>query len=225
MLMLGALIGRVTGILLGEACTSLSLSYCDEIWMSPGVFALIGAACFASGTSRLTVSLTMLILESCWDYSMMLPIVLGVIVAKWTAEFFCPPLYTSLIKLNNIPFLSDAPAVPFGARRLYCFVAADVMTYPCVSLPQRASLSTVLHVLRSTTHNNFPVVAPVCHVVNQDKPIFVFKGTVSRSVVVKLLTQSRRVLLNKDEPSPTVEPINLQELIDLEDAIMYVKKT
>ena len=84
MLSIGALYGR----LLGE-CLVLWFGeyyyYGDKYddanayhsWMDPGAIALIGAASFFAGVSRLTISLTVIMIEITNDVTMLLPVMTG----------------------------------------------------------------------------------------------------------------------------------------------------
>ena len=80
----GALIGRIVGLgvtdLLGVHPTA------DDAWIDPGAFALIGAAAFTAGVSRLTVSLTVIMVEISNDTHFILPIMTAVMVAKVTTN-------------------------------------------------------------------------------------------------------------------------------------------
>ena len=47
-------------------------------WMDPGAIALIGAASFFAGVSRLTISLTVIMIEITNDVTMLLPVMTGI---------------------------------------------------------------------------------------------------------------------------------------------------
>lgn len=56
--------------------------------MHPGKYALIGAAAQLGGVVRMTISLTVIILETTGNISNALPIIVTVMAAKWTGDFF-----------------------------------------------------------------------------------------------------------------------------------------
>ncbi len=51
-------------------------------------YALIGAACQLGGTVRMTISLTVILLECTGDITFGLPIIMVLIIAKWVGDFF-----------------------------------------------------------------------------------------------------------------------------------------
>lgn len=95
-----------------------------------GTFALIGAAAFLGGVVRMTISLTVILIESTNEITYGLPIMitlmvsvqgvgpgwgprgagvmtcfLGSQVAKWTGDFFNKGLYDVHIQLRGVPLL------------------------------------------------------------------------------------------------------------------------
>ena len=53
-------------------------------------YILIGAACQLGGTVRMTISLTVIVIECTGDITFGIPIMLSLIIAKWMGDFFNP---------------------------------------------------------------------------------------------------------------------------------------
>ena len=152
MLVIGAVFGR----LFGEFFYELAPSWlADQSWFDPGIFALFGSASFFAGVSRLTVSLSVILVELSNELLFLPPMMLSIIVAKWIADYKTHSLYHSLIHQLHMPFLDSEIA---RAPHMELHVARDVMTCPVVVLEEQVPVSVIVRVLRSTTHNAFPVV-------------------------------------------------------------------
>lgn len=132
MLTIGALYGRMIGELLviwfgehfyyGKEHPNLSKlsqfagdKYSDasdyKAWMDPGAIALIGAASFFAGVSRLTISLTVIMIEITNDVTMLLPIMTAIMVAKIVGDQLTHPIYHALLEVKCIPILDEEPVV------------------------------------------------------------------------------------------------------------------
>ena len=55
-------------------------------WMDPGAFALLGSVSFFGGVTRLTMSLTVIMVEITNDIHQLLLIMITIMVAKWTGD-------------------------------------------------------------------------------------------------------------------------------------------
>ena len=74
----------------------------------PGAMALIGSVSFFGGVTRLTMSLTVIMVEMTNDIQFLLLIMVAVLFAKWIGDFVTHPFYHALIELKCIPFLDQA---------------------------------------------------------------------------------------------------------------------
>ncbi|XP_025056823.1 chloride channel protein C-like isoform X2 [Alligator sinensis] len=182
MLYTGALYGRIVGLILVSIFGVQTNGY--GAWIDPGLFAAIGAASFVSGVSRLTVSLTVIMIEITNDVQSLLLVMVAVMVAKMIGDWFNLPLYSSLLKLKCIPYLDSEPFA--GQRKkwlnLELFSARDVME-PCVRvLHLKEKIVSLAQLLANTSHGGFPVVYK-----SEPDQAEVFLGTITRLELCMLL--------------------------------------
>jgi H+/Cl- antiporter ClcA len=58
-------------------------------------YVLVGAGCQLGGTVRMTISLTVIVIECTGDITFGIPIMLSLIIAKWMGDFFNPVSHTN----------------------------------------------------------------------------------------------------------------------------------
>lgn len=143
-LVIGAIGGRLTGVIFGNA-----------VWADAGVIALVGAAAFFGGLSRLTFSLVVIMMEITNDLTHMPCLMVGIIISKTIADKFCHSLYHAILEAKCVPFLE----VQTQMHKMDTFCAKDIMTSPVVTLRTLEAFNRMVEVLQTTKHNSFPVVA------------------------------------------------------------------
>ncbi|XP_076839677.1 H(+)/Cl(-) exchange transporter 7 isoform X2 [Brachyhypopomus gauderio] len=148
-LLIGAAWGRLFGILLSYMTNSKS------IWADPGKYALMGAAAQLGGIVRMTLSLTVILVEATGNVTYGLPIMLVLMTAKIVGDYFIEGLYDIHIKLQSVPFLHwEAPATS------HWLTAREVMSSPVTCFNRLEKVGTIVDVLSNTAtnHNGFPVI-------------------------------------------------------------------
>ncbi|XP_055991198.1 H(+)/Cl(-) exchange transporter 7 [Sorex fumeus] len=171
-LLIGAAWGRLFGI---------SLSYLTgaAIWADPGKYALMGAAAQLGGIVRMTLSLTVIMMEATSSVTYGFPIMLVLMTAKIVGDVFIEGLYDMHIQLQSVPFLHwEAPVTS------HALTAREVMSTPVTCLRRREKVGVIVDVLSDTTsnHNGFPVVAPA-----GDAQPARLEGLILRSQLIVLL--------------------------------------
>nr|CAD7202502.1 unnamed protein product [Timema douglasi] len=144
----GAAWGRLAGM-------SLTTMLPNSTWVDPGKYALVGAAAQLGGTVRMTISLTVILIEATGNITFAFPLMLSLIMAKWTGDIFNEGIYDIHIKLSQVPILQWEP--PPLSNKIY---ASEVMNHPVVVLKTVENVGIIVDILKATPHNGFPVVDP-----------------------------------------------------------------
>uniref|UniRef100_A0A3Q3KAQ1 Chloride channel protein n=1 Tax=Monopterus albus TaxID=43700 RepID=A0A3Q3KAQ1_MONAL len=206
-LLIGAAWGRLFGILLASSTSS------DSTWADPGKYALIGAAA-QLGIVRMTLSLTVIMVEATGNITYGLPIMLVLMTAKIVGDYFIEQgLYDIHIKLQSVPFLhSEAPATSH-------WLTAEVMSSPVICLNRIEKVGTIVDILSSisTNHNGFPVVvqvtsndeqpAKLCGLILRSQLIVLLKHKVFMELARFRLTQRKLQLKDFRDAYPRFPPI------------------
>ncbi|KAK6151705.1 hypothetical protein DH2020_014340 [Rehmannia glutinosa] len=161
----GAAYGRLVGMCVG----STNLNH--------GLFAVLGSASLLGGSMRMTVSLCVIILELT-DNLLLLPLIMIVLlISKTVADVFNGNIYDLIMTLKGFPYL-EAHAEPY-MRQL---TVGDVVTGPLQIFHGIEKVGNIVHVLKTTGHNGFPVV---------DEPLLssspVLFGLIVRAHLITLL--------------------------------------
>lgn len=126
------------------------------------------------GMTRMTISLSIILLEATGNLYFLMPLMLTLMCARWTGNLFNEGIYDMHIGLKRIPFL--APTVPKEAVMLN-LRAYEIMTRNLCTLPTLAKVETVYNLLYTTRHSCYPVMY-------KENGVF---GTISRDTLCVLL--------------------------------------
>ncbi|AEO57529.1 hypothetical protein MYCTH_2303781 [Thermothelomyces thermophilus ATCC 42464] len=109
---IGALTGRAVGIIMEIWQTNhpkfIAFHSCepDIPCITPGTYAIIGAAAALAGVTRLTVSIVVIMFELTGALTYVLPIMIAVMISKWVGDAFSRRgIYESWIHFDEYPFL------------------------------------------------------------------------------------------------------------------------
>uniref|UniRef100_A0A8C2X8L8 Chloride channel protein n=2 Tax=Cyclopterus lumpus TaxID=8103 RepID=A0A8C2X8L8_CYCLU len=162
----GAIAGRIVGIAVEQ------MAYHHHDWIifknwcrpgadcvTPGLYAMVGAAACLGGVTRMTVSLVVIMFELTGGLEYIVPLMAAAVTSKWVADAFGKEgIYESHIQLNGYPYLDVRDE--FTHRTL----ATDVMR-PRRNDPPLAVLtqdSTTVEdaeaLIKDTDYSGFPVV-------------------------------------------------------------------
>eukprot|EP00039_Didymoeca_costata_P010778 m.145977 g.145977 ORF g.145977 m.145977 type:complete len:819 (-) comp14959_c0_seq7:1138-3594(-) len=118
-----------------------------------GTYALVGAAAFLGGVVRMTISLTVILVEATNQVGLSFPIMVTLLLAKWVGDIFNHGIYDIHIHLKKIPVLE-----PEAEETMKRFVCLDVMSTDVVCVERLVRVSDLIAMLKSNNHNGFPVV-------------------------------------------------------------------
>ncbi|XP_028161745.1 H(+)/Cl(-) exchange transporter 7 [Ostrinia furnacalis] len=174
-LLTGAAWGRLLAIIIQLVAPA-------NVTINPAKYALIGAAAQLGGVVRMTISLTVIIIETTGQISNALPIIITLVVAKWIGDFFNEGIYDIHIQLAAVPLLPWEP--PPLTHNIY---ASEVMSHPVFTLRTVENVGHIVELLKVVSYNGFPVVDPP---LADDPEITTYKrlrGMILRSQLIVLL--------------------------------------
>lgn len=121
---IGALIGRLFGELMAEADLADTATV--------GVFAVIGSAAVLGGMTRMTLTLTTILVEATQDVALLPPIMLALAISRAVGDMLSPSFDDGMMHVLSLPFLEAEPP-----RLLEVLTAADVMNTKLVALREK----------------------------------------------------------------------------------------
>ena len=160
---IGALYGRAVGVIIevwqGNHSNALIFATCepDMPCITPGTYAIIGAAAALAGVTRMTVSIVVIMFELTGALTYVLPIMIAVMVSKWVGDAFGKRgIYETWIHFNEYPFLdnnddSPVPDVP----------VSQIMTQIqdlCTLTATGHTIQSIHDILVAQPYRGFPVV-------------------------------------------------------------------
>ncbi|KAK9070822.1 hypothetical protein SSX86_011224 [Deinandra increscens subsp. villosa] len=158
----GASYGRLVGLLIGSTSN-----------LNHGLFAVLGAASLLGASMRMTVSLCVILLELTNNLLLLPLVMLVLLVSKTVADAFNHNIYDQIMTLKGFPYL-ETHAEPY-MRQL---TVSDVVSGPLHVFNGIERVANIVHALRMTGHNGFPVVV--------DEPPILY-GLILRSHLITLL--------------------------------------
>ncbi|KAF7587527.1 hypothetical protein BBP40_007086 [Aspergillus hancockii] len=125
--------------------------------VTPGLYAIVGAASALGGATRMTVSIVVIMFELTGALTYVIPIMIAVMLSKWCGDIFGKRgIYESWIKLNEYPFLDhrDDTAPPDVPAHKVMTTADDLTVITAVG----QTIDSLRHLLLTTSYRGFPVV-------------------------------------------------------------------
>ncbi|KAJ2726707.1 hypothetical protein GGI07_000432 [Coemansia sp. Benny D115] len=166
---IGALFGRLVGSYVEyltrvHAGTSV-FAKCpaDSRCVIPGIYALVGAGATLTGATHTTIAVVAILMELTGNLIYTLPVLVGVMTARWVAEYFCPSgIYDMLLEHAGHPYF-DTKTQHIHTRRTAAELMQTDLETICVDYENEntiALLSARLERIsaRGLADGGFPVV-------------------------------------------------------------------
>nr|ACX36518.1 RE11344p [Drosophila melanogaster] len=224
-LLLGAIMGRIVGI----GVEQFAYSY-PNIWfftgecadsnlITPGLYAVVGAAAVLGGVTRMTVSLVVIMFELTGGVRYIVPLMAAAMASKWVGDALGRQgIYDAHIALNGYPFLDSKEEFA------HTTLAADVMQPKRnetlnVITQDSMTVDDVENLLKETEHNGYPVVVSrenqylVGFVLRRDLNLAI--GNAKR--LIEGISSSSIVLFTSSQPIQNLgpQPLKLKKILDM----------
>ncbi|PRP79785.1 chloride channel protein 2-like [Planoprotostelium fungivorum] len=180
--------GSAIGRLWGEVLSDLF----PDMLITPGGFAVVGAAAMSAGTTR-ALSTCVIIFELTGQLVYMFPVLISVIVATAVGNLLSPSVYDKILESKGLPFLP-----PLGHRALRKS-GRDVMNNSIHCVSRETTYKDLSLLLKRSSFQYFPVI---------DHPgNMLLIGEIDRSYLRKILDDRERDYLSQSG--------NRQRLVDV----------
>jgi len=169
-LLSGAAFGRLFGNLVYKISPTGQFAFSNT-------YSLIGAASVLGGMARMTISLTVILLECTGNEEYVLPLMISLMIARVVGGLFNEDLYHIHIHMKKgVHFLENELR---SITRHHSLVAGEVMGKSVVFVNPVEKVNVIYELLSRYSHSNFPVV--------DTKDGDVLYGTINRNALCTLL--------------------------------------
>ena len=161
---IGALYGRVIGLILEVIQDAypafLLFGACepDVPCITPGIYAIIGAAASLGGVTRMTISIVVIMFELTGALTYVLPIMIAVMISKWVGDAISKKsIYESWIYLKGYPFLEnweDSSQIPDLSLTQIITRIEDLVVITC----NGHTVQSLKELLKAYPYRGFPIV-------------------------------------------------------------------
>lgn len=174
-------VGAALGQIFGRGVAAFVAEIDPTIQVCLHSYAALGAAASLGGATRMTISITVLVMETTGSMQLIIPLMLVIFFAKAVGDKFSLGIYDTHINIRGAPFLCEHEQTGPALDKLQ---VNEVMADRLVTLKPVTSVSDVVRALTETSHGAFPVTETPPS--NPGEP-FELHGTITRGVLLKLL--------------------------------------
>ncbi|KAG0197375.1 hypothetical protein BGX28_009125 [Mortierella sp. GBA30] len=202
-MVIGALFGRALGMLVQAWQTNhpgfwLFASCLPDVpCVTPGSYAMVGAAASMGGVTRMTVSLVIIMFELTGALTYVLPIMIVVMTSKWVGDAFGKEgIFDGIILLCGYPFLDDKEEYKLNTTASQVMTPVEDIVVVTATGNTLDSLDNLLH---ETHYKGYPVV-------NSLRDMMLV-GYISRTELRYAIDEARKRNLPGNTPAGNVVPI------------------
>lgn len=142
-------VGSIFGRVFGECLHGAGHGFAD-----PGVYAILGAGGMMAGVARITLSMSVILMETTGGAPLALPLFISTLTARFVGDLLSRNVYdVAIVELNKVPLLEADPETALLSMKV-----KQVMSHELVTLDPVMSVQDLIGVLESCKHNGFPVL-------------------------------------------------------------------
>lgn len=145
-------VGAAFGRLVGELMVLWFPTGIDGNLISPGGYAVVGAAALAGATTH-TISTSVIVFELTGQITHILPVMIAVLIANAVASILQPSVYDSIILLKGLSYLPD-----LKPNKFYNLYATDIMETRLDFLSYQSTYHELNDLLQATDNESYPLV-------------------------------------------------------------------
>jgi chloride channel 7 len=186
-------VGGAMGQIVGRTVAAIVRALGSTIQVDLHTYAVVGAASMLGGATRMTISITVLVMETTGSMQLIIPLMLTIFFAKAIGDKFSHGIYDTHIKIRGAPFLEEDGLCGPAHDKLR---VSEVMADRLVTLQPVMKVKDVVEALTSTSHGAFPVSTE--EAVNPGDTI-ALHGSITRNLLLKMLTH-RVSFFDPDQP-------------------------
>ncbi|KAL3138646.1 hypothetical protein ABBQ32_006406 [Trebouxia sp. C0010 RCD-2024] len=178
-LALGASWGRIIGMFVRYAVG-------PHVAISLPAYAAVGAAAQLGGVTRMTLSITVLVMEGTGALQLVVPMMLAVFMAKIVGDAVGMGVYDLHIKIRGAPVLLEAALESHQRMVSDKLSVGELMTTQMTALEPIMLVSKLETVLKRCAHQAFPITSEVekAFAANDSFPLH---GVIKRTQVLRML--------------------------------------
>lgn len=166
-LAMGAIAGRIVGIFMEQIAFKYPTSWVFQgscstgvNCMTPGIYAMVGAAACLSGITRMTVSLVVIVFEITGSVNFIVPLMCAVMTAKWIGDALGRQgIYDAHILLNGYPFLDSKEEYTYTTTAKDCMHPQNKNNGQLTYITQNSmTVNELTSIIKTTDYNGYPIV-------------------------------------------------------------------